>query len=177
MRCKPHIMEKILQFKRNATVLGLCGEYKKKWDDCDTRQGLVDMALDSNGIEFMADSIAFGWGLPKDFLLKEFSDYVNGAYQCHEEGYTSEMYLSAHGTLKACTSLLLIAYCDGLKIEIPEHAFCRVYVCGCGKVLIENKGRCELYDYGVNEVKCIDCGDSSISHNKIPTSKWCGCQR
>ena len=166
-------MEKILQFKRNATVLGLCGEYKKKWDRCNTKQDLVRMALDSNGVEFMADSIAFGWGLSKDYLLREFGTYANGAYQCHEGGYTSEMYVGTHGTLKSDSTILLVAYCDDLKIIIPKHTFCRIYVCGGGKVLIENNGKCEVLNYGANEVKCIGLnGSPSFSQEEILTSKW-----
>lgn len=167
-------MEKILQFKRNATILGLCGEYKKKWDECNTKQDLVDMALDSNGVEFMADSIAFGWGLSKDYLLREFGKYANGAYKCHEGGgYTSEMYVGAHGTLKSGTAILLVAYCDDLKIVIPEYAFCRIYVCGGSKILIENNGKCEVLNYGPNDIKCIGLNSSpSFSQEEVLSSKW-----
>jgi len=50
----------LLTLKHNALRLGLCGEYKGKWDSAASKRELVNMALDSNGIEFMADSIAFG---------------------------------------------------------------------------------------------------------------------
>lgn len=76
----------LLTLKRNALRLGLCGEYKGKWDSAASKRELVNMALDSNGIEFMADSIAFGWGLSKDYLLKEFGEFANGFYQCNEHG-------------------------------------------------------------------------------------------
>ena len=85
----------LLTLKRNALRLGLCGEYKGKWDSAASKRELINMALDSNGIEFMADSIAFGWGLSKEYLLKEFGEFANGFYQCNEHGYTSEMYIGA----------------------------------------------------------------------------------
>ena len=51
----------LLTLKRNAIRLGLCGEYKWKWDYAASKRELVNMARDSNGIEFMDDYIAFGW--------------------------------------------------------------------------------------------------------------------
>lgn len=165
-------MEKLLQFKRNAVFLGLCDEYKKKWDACGDKQALVDMALDSNGVEFMADSIAFGWGLSKDFLLKEFGDFTNGKYQCHKNGYTSEMYIGAHGVIEVKSTLILVAYCTGIKICIPEHMACKVYICGGSNVCIENQGRAEIYVFGSDNHVMSNNHGGTIIREKIPESQW-----
>lgn len=165
-------MEDLLQFKRNATFLGLCGEYKKKWDACGDKRALVGMALDSNGVEFMADSIAFGWGLSRDFLLKEFGEYANGAYQCHERGYTSEMYIGARGELTARSTILLVAYCDDLRIEVPERFACRVYVCGGSKVEIRNLGATELFVYGDGNAIEQTIRGGVATRTDIKESQW-----
>ena len=68
----------LLNLKRNALMLGLCGEYKDRWDKCSNKKELIDLALDSNGVEFIADAITFGWGCSQEFLLNEFADFING---------------------------------------------------------------------------------------------------
>jgi len=167
----------LLTLKRNALRLGLCGQYKGKWDGCNSKQDLVRMALDSNGIEFMADSIAFGWGLSKDYLLREFGEFMNGFYRCREKGYTSEMYIGAHGVLSVKSTLLLIGYCDDLEIEIPEHTVCRIYVCGGSRVRIENKGSVEIYEYGTdNIIKLIEYDGSYSLRESVSKSKWNNCK-
>lgn len=167
----------LLTLKRNALMMGLCGQYKSKWDGCKTKRELVNMALDSNGIEFMADSIAFGWGLGKEYLQREFGEFMNGFYQCREKGYTSEMYIGAHGVLSVKSTLLLVGYCDDLEIEIPEHSVCRIYVCGGSRVRIENKGNVEVYEYGAdNIVHLIEYDGSYSLRNNVTTSKWNNCK-
>ena len=163
----------LLTLKRNAIMLGLCGQYKSKWNSASTKRELVDLALDSNGIEFMADSIAFDWGLSKDYLLKEFGEFMNGFHQCREKGYTSEMYIGTHGVLSVKSTLLLIGYCDDLEIEIPQHTVCRIYVCGGSRVRIENKGHAEIYEYGTdNIINLIEYDGSYSLRESVSKSKW-----
>lgn len=162
----------LLMLKRNAIMLGLCGEYKGKWDSCITKKELVDMALDSNGVEFMADSMAFEWGLSKEYLQREFEEYMNGLYQRSGNGYTSEMYVGAHGIMKLKSTITLIAYCDGLEIDVPEHFIGKVYVCGGSNVKIENKGGVELYVYGKNAIKLIEHDNSYSVREDVVSSKW-----
>ena len=44
-------MNDLLSFKRNAMMLGLCTGYKNKWDAATSKEALMDIALDSNGVE------------------------------------------------------------------------------------------------------------------------------
>lgn len=170
-------INELLTLKRNALRLGLCGEYKGKWDSAASKRELVNMALDSNGIEFMADSIAFGWGLSKEYLLKEFGEFANGFYQCNEHGYTSEMYIGAHGVIKARSTIILVAYCKDLEIEVPENMVTRIYVCGKSEVRIECKGKCDLIEYGEdNDVKIIGYDDANMTLGTIYVSEWNSCK-
>ena len=163
----------LLSLKRNALMMGLCGQYKDKWDGCCDKRALVNMALDSNGIEFMADSIAFGWGLSKEYLQGEFGEFMNGLYQCREKGYTSEMYIGAHGVVSVKSTLVLVGYCKDLEIHIPEHTVCRIYVCGGSRVRVENMGECELFEYGAdNIIDCIEYDGSNLRRESVPFSKW-----
>ena len=92
----------LLNMKRKALMLGLCGEYKKKWDSCTSKKELMDLVLDSNGVEFLADAITFGWGCSQEFLLNEFADFINGRYQRKKDGYTSELYVHHNEHDYAC---------------------------------------------------------------------------
>lgn len=163
----------LLTLKRNAILLGLCDQYRGKWDACKSKRELVDLALDSNGVEFMADSMAFGWGLGKDYLLREFGEWMNGFYISREGGYTSEMYVGAHGVLNTRSALLLVAYCGGLEIIVPEHHVCRIYVCGGSKARIECLGDAEVVEYGVdNDVCIVEHDGARLQHHKVTSSGW-----
>lgn len=173
-------MSDILQFKRNAIHLGLCGKYKNLWDACSSKSELVRLALDGNGIEFMSDSIAFGWGLSRDYLMKEFGEFMNGAYRCQERGYTSEMYVGARGVVIVSSTLVLAAYCDGLELLVPEHMACKVYVCGGSRLRVEIRGRLELYVYGPDNDVAVDVANGGVVlRDDVQESQWSksGCVR
>lgn len=162
----------LLELKRDALMMGLCDEYKDKWDKCSTKRDLVKMALDSNGIEFMADSIAFGWGMSKEYLLKEFGEFMNGLFICDEGGYTSEMFVGAHGVVKSRSTLMLVAYCDDLEIIVPENTFCRIYVCGGSKVYMNSFGVAYLVVYGSNNHITRAHMDGVVTRKDITESQW-----
>ena len=153
----------LLTLKRNALRLGLCGEYKGKWDSAASKRELVN--------------IAFGWGLSKEYLLKEFGEFANGFYQCNEHGYTSEMYIGAHGVIKARSTIILVAYCKDLEIEVPENMVTRIYVCGKSEVRIECKGKCDLIEYGEdNDTKIIGYDGEKMTLRTIYVSEWNSCK-
>lgn len=165
----------LLELKRKALENGLCDKYKVIWDGCHTKRDLVNTALDSNGVEFMADSIAFGWGLSKEYLMREFGEYMNGYYQRSKGGYTGELYVGAHGVVKLKSTITLVAYCDDLEIDVPEHFIGQVYICGGSKVRIENMGTIELYEYGTNDVEYFEYLGANSTLEAIRTSKWINC--
>ena len=97
-------MNDLLAFKRNAVMLGLCGGYKEKWDAATSKDALMDMALDSNGVEMLADAAAFGWGMDIQYMKRTFSDYINGKWKRSKDGYTSCLYVDFNGQIEQdCT--------------------------------------------------------------------------
>ena len=150
----------LLKLKRNAVILGLCGQYKSIWDGCKSKKDLIDTAIDANGIEFMADSIAFDWGLSKEFILSEFGEYINGKYQRMRDGYSSELYVGAESnTISVRSTLNLFAYCDGVTTFVPNGCFCRIYLVKCHNAHIKNDGKFELVVYG-------ECSNITIDSQK-----------
>lgn len=116
-------------------------------------------------------------GIVKRVPLKEFGEFANGFYQCNEHGYTSEMYIGSHGVIKARSTIILVAYCKDLEIEVPENMVTRIYVCGKSEVCIECKGKCDLIEYGEdNDVKIICYDDVNMTLGHVYTSEWNSCK-
>lgn len=167
-------MVDLLGLKRNALSLGLCGEYKDLWNNCKSKKELVNLALDANGIEFMADSIAFGWGLSAEYLQREFSEYANENYTAIERGYTSKMFLNVNnGKIKPCSTLSLIVGCN-CTIELSEGFVGKIYVCGGSDVNIVEcvESECELYVYGLDNKVSVIKNDAGINRTDVQTSQW-----
>lgn len=130
-------------------MLGLCGQYKTMWDACRNKKDLMNMALDANGVEFMADSIAFGWGLSKEYLMKEFGDFINGKYQRNKGGYKSRMYVGYEGDITIDSTITLLVGCKG-KVIVPCSMVGNIYICGGCDIDVKNDGVVYLYTYADN---------------------------
>lgn len=130
-------------------MLGLCGQYKTMWDACRNKKDLIDMALDANGVEFMADSIAFGWGLSKEYLMKEFGDFINGKYQRNKGGYKSRMYVGYEEDITIDSTITLLVGCKG-KVIVPCSMVGNIYICGGCDIDVKNDGVVYLYEYAGN---------------------------
>lgn len=137
----------MLDFKRRAVALGLCGVYKEQWDCASGARELVDIALDANGIEFMAESVGGGWGLSPGYLSRTFGEYINGEYLSRQGGYSSELWVSHSGEVVPRGTLSLFVDCEGC-ITIPKGRVCRVYLTSCCDVEIACEGECEVLCYG-----------------------------
>lgn len=164
----------LLNMKRNALMLGLCGGYKEKWDACTSKKELINLVLDSNGVEFLADAITFGWGCSQGFLLKEFSDFINGKYQRKKDGYTSELYVEPYGVIELRSTITVIAG-GKASVIVPPNFFGKVYVCGDGGSLIfgSNGGSIELFVYGEKKRATTEYATSlKVNRKDIKTSQW-----
>lgn len=164
-------MNDLLKLKRVAEQLNICGRYRRTWDNAANLQDIMDMALSAQGIEFVCDGCAFGWGLTQEYILKKFGDYINGRYQRNMGGYTSEMYVEAKGEITLRSTLNLLVGCN-CTIVVPERHICKVYVCN-SSVRLDCKGHCEVYVYGDGcEVIVADGLHSDVTLYKEHKSHW-----
>ena len=162
----------LLNLKRNALMLGLCGEYKDRWDKCSNKKELIDLALDSNGVEFLADAITFGWGCSQEFLLNEFADFINGRYQRKKNGYTSELYVHLKGTIILQSTITLVVGGDA-DIIVPDNFVGKLYICGGSHLIFShNRGELELYVYGDSNVKEKSGTSLKVNRKDIKESQW-----
>lgn len=144
-------MNDLLGFKRNAVLLGLCGQYKDMWDKAENKEDLMNIALDSNGVEMLCDAAAFGWGMDIQYMKKTFLDYINGNWKRNRGGYTSCLFVDYAGHIEQeCTLTTIIA--SNATFHIPKHRICELHVSGGSHVEVTGEGKCNVYTYGDSEV-------------------------
>ncbi len=159
-------MNDLLAFKRNAMMLGLCGAYKGKWDAATSKEALMDMALDSNGVEMLSDAASFGWGMDIQYMKRSFSDYINGKWKRSKNGYTSCLYVDYNGHIEQrCTITTVLS--SKVDFYVPKGSVCKLYVGGGTEVNIIGEGVCYVYSYGDNKVT-----GSFKQMNCITKSEW-----
>lgn len=173
----------LLTMKRNAVMLGLCGKYKGMWDNAESKKSLMDIALDANGVEFLCEACTDGWGLSTEFLLKEFSDYVNGNYMSNRNGYTSAMYVGygryaempPYDGIVSTTTLTVLIDCT-IFLTIPKYTVCKIYVCRGCDIEIKCSGKCDIYVYG-NDTSIVCSGDGTFTRHDVKKGTWAKSQR
>lgn len=166
----------ILELKRKALAMGLCGGYKGLWDKATNRKELADMALDINGADFLCASVSKGWGLSKGFLLNNFNGLINGNYVANcgnGNGYTSEIYIGHKGNITARTTILIVLYSD-VTIHVPINHVCRIFAAGNTNIFVECNGVCEFVDYLDNNMRYLvsDNGHMTILDPRKDRNSW-----
>lgn len=168
----------LIDFKKKAKRLGLCDDYTIRWNKCSSKEELMKLALTINGVEFLADSIAFRWGLSKEYIVKEFGDYLCSTERhtvLSERGYTSEMYAMVNGgVIKPYGSLSLIISCN-CSITLYNNFMGFIYICDGSIVNIDASLSKELrlFVYGdTNNITFSDKGNGKIFIENIQKSKW-----
>lgn len=131
----------LLDFRRRAIALDLCDEYKRRWNACKNSADFAKLASNIEGMRFMADSSAYGWGLSTEFLSSFLKDHINGKAVIEQDGYTGEIYVGFKGKTKINATLTLFIDCD-CEVEV-DQAISQVFVAG-GDVVFHNKPENEL---------------------------------
>jgi hypothetical protein len=129
-------------FIRNAKMLGLCDTYSGKVAGAKSKRQLLDIALDANGMPYMCDSIAAGWGLTKEYIQEEFEPFLNGRYVRREDGYTSAVYCDEN-SVHISTTAALVLFSHG---EITTDRICEIHVAN-SNVTIKSDHLCVVYLY------------------------------
>ena len=143
----------LLKMKRHAVADGLCAQYTKRWDEASGLEDMVAMATDANGMDFMARSFAFGWGMSPDYTVATFGPYINGARVFQHEGYTGEIWCGVpRARIEQRATTTLVACCDEAEVTVKKYRVCHLLVSGAGTVRIKCDGRAYIRVYGDAEV-------------------------
>lgn len=138
----------LLELKRGAYENGICAEYKERWDRCEDKAQLMEVALSATGIDFLAaTSGSEEWGLSPEYIARTFADYINGRHVRDADGYTSEIYALWKDRIELrCTATLLLG-CD-CEVSVRKGRFLRLYVACDSHVVLRCEGRCVVVRYG-----------------------------
>lgn len=146
--------ETMQNFMRNAQRMGLCKEYTDKCSAAKSKKQLMDIALDANGISYIANAVAKGY-LSAEYIYNAFNPFINGKYVRDKDGYTSCLYCS-HGheddiaEIQANTTAMVVINLIG-TIVIPENRICEIHLVN-SKCYIKGEGRGNVYTYGDTEI-------------------------
>ncbi len=152
----------------------MCAKYQRLWAGVTDKKGLFDMGMSIQGVEFFADSIAFGWGdVSAEYVTDNFADLINGEYISRQDGYTSEMYIGEQNKMiTARTTLLVLVGVTKAVVCIPKYSACTIYLCGGCDVEINNDGMLKLYDYGENISYVHNASDAKYDKKEIKETQW-----
>lgn len=141
-------MVNLQQFRANADKEGICEEYALLWDKAGSKKQLMEIAMSSQGADFLCDSIAKGWGISPDEISSKFSRYLNGAFVYHDVlGYSSVLYCQHFGTIEVEDTLVILIDSD-VVLSVPDMAVCEVYATGVTTLSIIGGGHVRLVAYG-----------------------------
>lgn len=152
----------------------MCAEYTQWWAGVKNKKDLFDMSMSMQGVEFLSDSIAFGWGsVDAEYILTNFAEYINGEYISKQGGYTSEMFVGEQNkTITARATLLVLVGVKKAVINIPKYSACTICLCGECDVEINNEGRLRVYDYGKNTAYVHNAADAKYGRIEITKTQW-----
>lgn len=161
----------IIELKRKAKALNLCGEYDAKWDTAETDKELFDLASDINGADFLCASEANGWGLGKHILAGRFAPYMNGRYKSTHNGYSSAMFCAHNGVVNVDATIVIVMYSD-CKIVVPQNSACKIFLAKNDKVEIENHGFAEIICYDSLQPKINGDGKTDMTDPFRQKDSW-----
>lgn len=113
-------------FRKNADLHNVCGDYAARWDRCKSKKDLIDLACEIEGGVFLCRASSEGWGISSQELFNMFAPYLDGRYVSEKEGgATSVLYCRYNGNIRAehTTTILIDSFAD---IFVPERTICRI---------------------------------------------------
>lgn len=135
------------KFIADAKIRGLCKEYTNKVNHAASKKSFLDIALDANGVPWLADAICNGYGLSAEYIAKEFAALNCGRYIREKDGYTSAIFCLPQGhSLTIRASLTLVIGFDG-TIVLPKDRPYELHICNSTvDVTGDGNGVVYLYD-------------------------------
>lgn len=116
-----------LDFIATAKANGLCEQYAARIANARSKRQLVDIALDENGVEWLAQCLHEGWGIDSRYIAEHFAAFNCGKYVWQKYLLTSAMFVMPQATeIEISTTQALIAGFNGV-VKIPENTCCVIY--------------------------------------------------
>lgn len=169
----------LIALKTIAEGMGLCKTYKQRWDKCESKEDLIRLVSDVNGVRFLCEGITFGWGIDPIYFANSFKKYINGVsyHVGKNNGYKSQIYTFWQNKVVADCILLTFIHCE-CSVEIPHGRYANIHVCDNSVLSIYCEGSCEIEVYGTANVlffvdkdgRKIEKGENITIKNTICTT-------
>ena len=117
----------------------LCADYKNEWRGCnDNKEKLVKLVMRQQSLPYFITHCYNGKGLSKEYILREFDDFINGKRPILDadkvSGYTYSIFVAFDGVCKPDNDVSAFMWCNDTTLEINK-AKCPVIYVGCGSEL------------------------------------------
>lgn len=151
-----------------VTQQPLCESYKEEWRACgDDKEKLMKFALRQQALPYLFLHSFNGQGLSREYLLKEFRNYINGAYTVHDadkvKGYTYELNVARKGMFDTPNDVIAFMYCQETTVVIPTTKCPSLFV-GCSSdvhISLAGYNSIRIYLYDNSRVVIEDADDES----------------
>jgi len=179
--------KQIFNFYKNALTgeianNPLCREFQTAWRNCgDDKEQLMRLALRQQSAPFLAHACYTNLGLTKEYIEKEFADYINNSRVFNDvegvEGFTYAMFVGATDAKEMALDVIQMLWCTSeLSIKITKcpviyvsnksdvHIVCngynspRIYLFDESKVTIDGDESCEVIVYKYSDVAMVERG-------------------
>ena len=160
----------MMNFNRNA-LLGnisgqpLCADYKAAWRKCgNDKEMLVKLALQQQSQPYFSTACFKNLGLTKNYIKKEFKDYING-YVVRDadgvKGYTYGLYVDwdYQNDIDVNVDVYGIMWTVGANVVIHETK--------CPVLYVSNKSNLHLICEGYNSVNVKLFDNSKITIEEL----------
>lgn len=186
--------DKLLEFYKNA-LLGtasdkpLCEQYKKEWRACNNdKDKLMKFALRQQSLPFVFTYAHEGKGLTKEYLLREFNEYINGKKTIYDadgvKGYTYQLNVGLENNWTITTDVAAFMYCDDVAVTVQSTKCPSLYI-GCNSdvhLCLDgfNSVRIHLYDQSRVVIEDADENSDVIVYRyskdaRVECGKYCLC--
>ena len=156
----------MMNFNRNA-LLGnisgqpLCADYKSAWRKCgNDKEMLIKLALQQQSQPYFSTACFKNLGLTKDYIKKEFKEYINGVVlnDCDGvQGYTYALYVDwdYENDIDVKTDVVSVMWTVGANIVVQETK--------CPVLYVSNRSNLHLVCEGYNSVNIKLFDNSKIT--------------
>ena len=181
-------MDELLRYRKNALLDGLCKDWDKMWAACrNDKNKLMRLVLMQQSFPHFATYCHNGKGLTKEYLQKEFGEYINGRVFCdcdNVEGYSYEMFVDPKSGIELTVDVSYVLWSPNLYMSVAKTKAPRIYISNGSTVYLSldgfNSPMIYLYD---NSKVVIDDADEESNvivykysdEASVECGKYCLC--
>ena len=163
-------MDEMLEFRKNAlqgvvTKQPLCKEYRMEWmKSLNDKEKLVTLVMRQQSCPYFAHHCYTGGGLSRDYILRNFGEYING-YTIKDadcvEGYTYGLYVGYdyNNEIVMNKDVAHIMWTVGVDVVVPKTK--------CPTIYVSNKSDITLIGDGYNNARVYLFDESTVTINDI----------